>query len=67
MIAVMDTSLLIADASGAAATPTAPTTPASLLPSAPESGRQPLYRRLADHYQSAIQAGTLVEIGRAHV
>ncbi|MGO0792506.1 PLP-dependent aminotransferase family protein [Herbaspirillum seropedicae] len=57
----MDTSLLIADASGAAATPTAPTTtPASLLPSAPESGRQPLYRRLADHYQSAIQAGTLV-------
>ena len=63
MIAVMDTSLLIADASGAAATPTAPTaptTPASLLPSAPESGRQPLYRRLADHYQSAIQAGTLV-------
>lgn len=51
----MDTSLLTADATQARHAPTASP---STVPV--EDERMPLYRRLAGHYQGAIQAGTLV-------
>jgi DNA-binding transcriptional MocR family regulator len=52
MMTVMDTSLLIADL--------APVQPAPDSSAAADQPRIPLYRRLAEHYQGAIQGGTLV-------